>query len=278
MPRARVSDVPAAAGPARGSPLVAALAGFGAGLAGGLFGVGGGIVLVPVLTAFFGLSQHQAHGTSLAAVAATALAGIVVYGLAGHVAWLPAALMAVSGAFTAQLGARLAARTDRNRLSLAFALFILVVGVRILWRAPVTSAEPAIVGGPFAGPVGIAAALAVGGAIGLLAGFMGVGGGVLAVPVLTLLFGMSQQTAQGTSLALILGSAPFGAVEHARLGNVVHRLLPGLMVGALLGTPLASWAAQRLPQATLARGFAIFLIANALRMVWVARAKAAKPA
>ena len=261
---------------ARSGLWVALLAGFGAGLAGGLFGVGGGIVMVPVLTAFFGLTQHQAHGTSLAAVAATALAGIVVYGLSGHVAWLPAALMAVSGAWTARLGARLAARTGRERLTLAFAVFILAVGVRILWRVPVTGANPAFAGGPFSGPVGIAAALAVGAAVGLLAGFMGVGGGIIAVPALTLLFGMSQQTAQGTSLALILGSAPFGAAEHARLGNVVRRLLPGLMVGALLGAPLASYAAQRLPQATLARAFAIFLIANALRMMWEARVRAAR--
>ena len=254
---------------------MAALAGFGAGLAGGLFGVGGGIVMVPVLTAFFGLTQHQAHGTSLAAVAATALAGIVVYGLSGHVAWLPAALMAVSGALTARLGARLAHRTRREQLTLAFAVSILAVGLRILWRAPVPSGTGAFAGGPFSGPLGLAVALAVGAAVGLLAGFMGVGGGIIAVPALTLLFGMSQQTAQGTSLALILGSAPFGAVEHARLGNVEKRLLPGLMLGALLGAPLASWAAQRLPQATLARGFAIFLIANAVRMMWAARAGSA---
>ena len=254
---------------------MAALAGFGAGLAGGLFGVGGGIVMVPVLTAFFGLTQHQAHGTSLAAVAATALAGIVVYGLSGHVAWLPAALMAVSGALTARLGARLAHRTRREQLTLAFAVFVLAVGLRILWRAPVPSGTGAFAGGPFSGPLGVAVALAVGAAVGLLAGFMGVGGGIVAVPALTLLFGMSQQTAQGTSLALILGSAPFGAVEHARLGNVEKRLLPGLMLGALLGAPLASWAAQRLPQATLARGFAIFLIANAVRMMWAARARGA---
>jgi len=50
------------------------------------------------------------------------------------------------------------------------------------------------------------------------------------------------------------------------------------MVGALIGAPLASFAAQKLPQAVLARGFAMFLIANALRMMWAARAKAAKPA
>jgi len=104
---------------------------------------------------------------------------------------------------------------------------------------------------------------------------MGVGGGILAVPALTLLFGMPQQTAQGTSLALILGTAPFGAIEHARLGNVEKRLLPGLMFGALIGASLASYAAQRLPQAALARGFAIFLVANALRMMWAAGRKAA---
>src|SRR5262249_55311170 len=103
-----------------------------------------------------------------------------------------------------------------------------------------------------------------------------VGGGVIAVPALTLLFGMSQQTAQGTSLALILGSAPFGAWEHSRLGNVEKHLLPGLMLGALVGSPLASYVAQRLPQGTLARAFAIFLIANALRMIGAARARAAK--
>ena len=137
---------------ARGGLFVAALAGFGAGLAGGLFGVGGGIVMVPVLTAFFGLTQHQAHGTSLAAVAATALAGIVVYGLAGHVAWLPAALMAVSGAWTARIGARLAHRTAHERLTLAFAVFILAVGVRILWRVPVHAGECGLAGGPFSGP------------------------------------------------------------------------------------------------------------------------------
>ncbi len=97
---------------ARGGWLAAALAGFAAGLAGGLFGVGGGIVLVPILTAFFALSQHQAHGTSLGALAATAVSGVVVYGLAGHVAWLTAALMAVTSVFTARLGGSLSRRSS----------------------------------------------------------------------------------------------------------------------------------------------------------------------
>lgn len=240
------------------------LAGFVAGFAGGLFGVGGGIVLVPVLTSrFFGLTQHQAHGTSLAVIGATAIAGLVVYGLAGNVAWWPALVMSAASVLAARLGARLAARTSRRGLTLAFAAMLLVVAIRILWRTPEGSPEHAVVGW-----LGVVAALGVGGVAGLLAGFMGVGGGAVSVPALTILFGMTQQLAQGTSLALILVTAPFAALEHHRLGNVVPRLLPGLAIGALLGAPLASLLAQRLPQAPLARGFAVFLIANAARMAW----------
>lgn len=245
--------------------VAATLAGLTAGLFGGLFGVGGGIILVPVLTGVFRLSQHQAHGTSLAVVGATAIAGLVVYGIAGNVAWWPALVMSLSSVFAARLGARLAARTSHRTLTLAFAAMLLVIAARILWRAPQGSTEHALVG-----VVGVLAALGVGAVAGLLAGYMGVGGGAIAVPALTLLFGMSQQLAQGTSLALILVTAPFGALEHHRLGNVVPRLLPGLALGALVGAPLAALAAQRLPQAPLARAFAVFLIVNAIRLAWVA--------
>jgi hypothetical protein len=139
-----------------------------------------------------------------------------------------------------------------------------------LWRAPAGSADHALTG-----VVGVLAGLGTGAAVGLLSGYMGVGGGIIAVPALTLLFGMSQQLAQGTSLALILVTAPFGALEHHRLKNVVPSLLPGLALGALVGTPLAALAAQGLPQETLARGFAVFVVANAARMAWVTLRRAA---
>src|ERR1044072_955001 len=96
--------------------LAAALAGFLAGLAGGLFGVGGGIILVPALTAVFAWTQHRARGTSLGANGAAAVAGLVVYGLHGHVAWLAAALMAMASVPAARLGARLAPPPSRHRL------------------------------------------------------------------------------------------------------------------------------------------------------------------
>ena len=237
----------------------AALAGAVAGLAGGLFGVGGGVVLVPILTGSFKLTQHQAHGTSLAAIGATALASVFVYGAHGNVAWSTAALVAIASVFTARYGARWASRISRRTLTRAFAVFLVLVAVRLLWRMPAGSGAALVHGW-----LGLALDLALGGAIGLLAGFMGVGGGLLAVPAFTLLLGMTQTAAQGTSLAVILVTAPAGAIEHARHGNLVGRLIPGLALGAALGGPVAAWFAQSLPHDVLVRAFAAFLLANAI--------------
>jgi hypothetical protein len=241
-----------------GAPARALLAGLVAGAAGGLFGVGGGIILIPFLTGWFRTSQHQAHGTSLAVVGVTALAGLGVYGTHAHVDWRTALVVGLASVFAARLGARLAARTSPRHLTLAFAIFLTLVAVRLLWKAPVATGATA-----HAVPAAIAIDLTVGLAVGLLAGYMGVGGGLLAVPAFTLLLGMPQQVAQGTSLAVILVTAPSGAIEHARHGNMVWRLVPMLALGAAGGGALASWLVQDLPQAMLARAFAVFLLANA---------------
>jgi uncharacterized membrane protein YfcA len=239
----------------------ALLTGVAAGLAGGLFGVGGGIVLVPLLTGALRLTQHQAHGTSLAAIGATAIASLVVYGAHGHVAWGTAVLVGLASALSARYGARLAARTSSRDLRRAFALLLVLVAARLLWR------PPAGAGSPFAGPAAtVGFDLLLGAAVGLLSGFMGVGGGVIAVPAFTLVLGMPQAVAQGTSLAVILVTAPAGALEHHRHGNVCLRLVPWLALGAAVGGPAASWLAQWLSQPTLVRLFALFLLANAAHL------------
>jgi uncharacterized membrane protein YfcA len=237
---------------------LALAAGLAAGVAGGLFGVGGGLVLIPILTGFFQFSQHQAHGTSLAVIGATAVVSVFVYAAHGNVAWWTALFVAIASIFTARVGARMATRLTPHRLAKAFAIFLLLVAIRLLWKAP----EPTV--SVFhSGPAAIWFDLVLGAMVGLVAGFMGVGGGILSVPVFTLGLGMSQQLAQGTSLAVILAAAPAGAIEHARHGNVVKKMVPLLALGALIGGPIAAWSIQDLPQALLARAFALFLLANA---------------
>ena len=246
-------------------------AGIVAGTAGGLFGVGGGLALVPMLTGFFRLSQHEAHGTSLAVIGATALAALAVYGGHANVVWTTAAIVGLGSLVTARLGARWASRISARGLRRAFAVFMGVVALRLLWQAPAVTDQSGLLSA-----TGIAASLLLGLAAGALAGFMGVGGGIIMVPVFTLVFGMSQQAAQGTSLAVILVTAPSAALEHSRHGNVAWRLVPMLALGAALVAPLASWAAQGLPHAWLVRGFAAFLLATGLH-TWTKAARSLAP-
>jgi uncharacterized membrane protein YfcA len=219
-------------------------------------------LLVPILTPFPPGSQHQAHGTSLAVIGLTALAGVAVHsGTATSSGERPRSSR--SPAITARYGARLTTQFSSVGLSRAFALFLVVVAIRLLLKTP----EPTPVSF-HRGWVGVAIDLALGSGVGLVAGFMGVGGGILAVPVFTLALGMTQQAAQGTSLAVILVSGPAGAIEHARHGNVVGTLVPALAIGSLVGAPLSSWVAQLLPHVVLMRSFAIFLLVNAV-LTWL---------
>ena len=251
--------------------LAAVLGGVAAGFAGGLFGVGGGIILVPILVGVFHLTQHQAHGTSLATIGAAAISGVAIYAAFGHVEWRTAAIVALGSLASARYGARLAARTSVTGLKRAFAVLLVVAGVRLLWHTPAAGAPPALSLVPT-----ITIELALGVAIGVLAGYMGVGGGILAVPAFTLLLGMSQQVAQGTSLAVILVSAPASSIEHSKHGNVIWRLVPMLAIGAAIGAPLSSWLAQSLPRERLTQAFAVFLLFNAVH-IWVKAAPRRAP-
>ena len=243
--------------------LAVVLAGTLAGAAGGFFGVGGGLILIPLLTQRFRLSQHQAHGTSLAVIGVTALVSLLVYAAHSNVAWLTAALIAVASIFTARYGARWASRTSARALARGFAVFLVLVAARLLWQIPRDAAMVV-----HHGAQAIIFDVILGLAVGLTSGYMGVGGGILIVPALTLLVGMPQQLAQGTSLAVILVAAPAGAFEHARHKNVVGRLVPGLALGGALGGPLASWLVQGLPRTLLTHAFAVFMLGNAV-LTWV---------
>ncbi len=237
--------------------LVASLAGAGAGFFGGLFGVGGGAILVPLLTQALAFTQHEAHATSLAVTLFTALSAGAVYAAHGNVAWSAGIVIGIGSAIGAPIGARLAHRLSARALLRAFSVFLLVLAARMFW-APAPG--PPLV----EGAARIAVELLLGLGAGVAAGFMGIGGGMVVVPGSVLLLGMSQQLAQGTSLLSILGAAPSGTIAHARRGAVRFAYVPWLAVGAVVAGPAVSWFVQRIPRVTLTRCFAVFLVANAV--------------
>jgi uncharacterized membrane protein YfcA len=114
--------------------VLAAVLGLAAGLLAGMFGVGGGVVFVPVLIAL-GLDHHEAIGTSLLAIIPTVLVGTWSQSRYGNVRWRPALVLGVAAAITAQGGAALAESLSDATLRRLFAVLLVVVAFQIAWRA-----------------------------------------------------------------------------------------------------------------------------------------------
>lgn len=105
-----------------------------AGLLGGLFGIGGGIILVPALTLLLPLKQHTIHGTSLAIVLLISISGTIIYAFQGHLNWELILGIASGSVVGAMIGARLMAKVSSKNLRRGYAILLVVVGLRlIIW-------------------------------------------------------------------------------------------------------------------------------------------------
>jgi uncharacterized membrane protein YfcA len=107
--------------------------GAGAGLLSGLFGIGGGLLMVPALVLLVGLAQHRAHATSLAAIVPIAVIGALVFGRADSVDLIAAAILAAGSLIGVQVGARAMNRLSGERLALVFGGFVIVVALAMLF-------------------------------------------------------------------------------------------------------------------------------------------------
>ncbi|MFZ2087741.1 MAG: sulfite exporter TauE/SafE family protein [Desulfobaccales bacterium] len=231
-----------------------------AGVFGGLVGLGGGVVMIPLMVRFFRFNQHQAHGTSLAALVFTGLTGAATYALKGNVDPLAAGLLAATAILTARFGALYANSLPEWKLKMSFGFFVIFVSLLLLAKplyAQVTL--------PAEGWLRIAILLASGIVSGFFAGLMGVGGGSIMVPAMVLFLGFSQHLAQGSSLLAMVPAGGVGAYTHWRLGNVVTAVIPGLIVGIILGTFGGGTLAQWLSEAALRVIFAAVMIWQGLR-------------
>lgn len=111
---------------------LALLIGFVAGVASGLLGVGGGVVMVPGLVIGLRATQYQAHATSLAAIVPIGLVGFVVFAIHGEVNYALAGLMVLGALVGAPVGARAMSRIPERALAIVFAVVVAVAGARLL--------------------------------------------------------------------------------------------------------------------------------------------------
>jgi uncharacterized membrane protein YfcA len=219
----------------------------------GLLGGGGSTLAVPVLVYVAGLDAHAAVGASLAIVGATALVGGLVHARAGRADLRAAAVFGAAGMAGAPLGAHFTHAVSPRLVLLCFgALMLLTGGVMMRGRTTVVARR---------GKSHAAAVLAVGLAVGLLTGFLGVGGGFLVVPALVVLAGMPIHRAIGSSLFVIAGNSAAGVLVHIRQGEMPLGLTAAFTAAAIGGAVVGVRVSSGVDPARLRRAFAVFVAA-----------------
>jgi uncharacterized protein len=230
--------------------LISLAIGFAAGLFGGLIGLGGGIIMIPLMISVLKLSQHQAHGTSLVALIFTGMAGALIYGLEGHIDFLAAGSLAVTAIVTARAGANYAHALPGWKLRRAFGAFLIFCAALLVIKPYLHG-----IGGNHPVYANTIIFLMTGTLTGFLSGMMGVGGGTIMVPAMVLLTGFGQHMAQGTSLLVMVPLGTAGALAHHQLGNVAKGFIPGLIPGIVLGAVLGGHVANFIPDMPLRLAF-----------------------
>lgn len=256
-----------------------------AGLVAGLFGLGGGAVVVPVLILAFhwqGVAPevltHMAIGTSLATIVVTSSSAIRTHQRRGAIGW-PLVGRLVPGVLVGTaLGGLLAARAGGESLQFWFGAFLVLVAFQMAFGVRVR---------PRPGPApGRAVQVGAGGVIGFASGVFGIGGGSLTVPWL-LWCGQPTVNAVASSAALGLPIAVSGALTYAVVAgsadlppwSLGYVYLPALLGIVIASTPCARWGAQlahRLPELVLRRAFALvslvigiqFMVRNLAGLGW----------
>lgn len=235
--------------------------GFVAGVLGGLVGVGGGVIMIPLMTEVLGFRQQEAHGTSLVAIVFTALAGSFVYYLYGSSDIPTAALLAAAALCTVRLGAKQCSILPEWKLKRYFGCFLLFIALLLLLKPFLPHGG----GGASPGWIhwGILAVLAL--LTGYISGMMGVGGGMIMVPALVLFVGIGQVTAQGISLLSMIPISMMGTWAHWKLGHIRTSILPGLIAGVVAGAYAGGSFAHSIPETELRFVFIALMVYTASR-------------
>ncbi|MCG7844833.1 MAG: sulfite exporter TauE/SafE family protein [Methanomassiliicoccales archaeon] len=243
------------------------ITGLGVGLASGMLGVGGCFIMIPVqywaLTSM-GLDSKLAilvaFGTNLLVVLPTALSGAYRHSKKKAVLWRPAMVMGISGGMTSILGVYVATQLSGNMLTVIFGLVIIASAVRMLTAKPPKNEENP--------PENDLPYVLAGLPLGFLCGLIGIGGGVLMIPVMVVGLRFSMHKAVGTSTALMAFIAFFAAICYIAYGWNVSGL-PDHSIGYVNLLQFILLAATSVPMAQAGAHLAHKIPAKQLKYVFI---------
>ena len=288
-----LSDIPAYLS---GPVLLGALAGMGlvVGALTGLFGVGGAFVIVPLLNVLLGIPYTLAAGCSMCFTIGTSASGWSRHQSLGHVATKTMIILGGAGVCGAVLGADLhvhlksalsaspaqgSGQAFTLTMHLLFILTLLIAGWLVLRWSPHETPGPSLLQRLPLGPrieiqranlrgISLPGLCAVGLGIGIFGGLLGIGGGVLLMPVMLLVVGVGIHQAVGTSLGVVLFVSVAGAAIYGADGEVNLWIVMALLVGSTLGVQIGAWLCHRLHARHIQRYFSLFILLVVLVIAW----------
>lgn len=231
------------------------------GAAGGVFGIGGGLIAIPMLAIVFGLDQQHAQGTALVMGAPNTLVGLWRYAQHEHFDRRGATLLGIAGGPGTFAGAYFAVHFAGHNLRPAFGVFLVVLAVFLTVRTLRASPAPAerVVRHPaWIALLGLVA--------GTLSGVFSSGGAAFAVPFLSTYFGYAQATAQGMALGLVAPGSVIAMITYGFAGAIDWPIAIPLALGGTLFIKQGVGLAHRLPERTLRLLFGGLLVVSAIAL------------
>ncbi len=240
-----------------------------------LTGIGGGIFIVPVLSLLYGFAPANAAGTSLTVIIFTAVAATVNYSRQRRIFWRTGLTLAVTTAPGAYIGAWLTTQLTEDTLGLIFGFFLIAVAIYVILgfndrgRSKSDRDEPSAESDSAMISSGriilIGAGLSFFG--GLASGLLGIGGGLLVVPIMAFIMGMSMHFATATSMFTMIFTSLSGVVQHYQANHINFETALLLALGAVLGAQVGAYASKRVSSKNLRRIFGVVLIISGINMI-----------
>ncbi len=238
------------------------------GMFGTIIGVGGGFIIVPLLTIAYSLSPQQAVGVSMCIVALNAVSGTIAYAKQKRIDYHTGILFALSTLPGSFLGAYLLQKISKPVFDVGFGIFLICLAVYMFIRPTLKSSaeifDPATFQPPqFNKPLGMFISFLVG----FVASMAGIGGGVVHVPAMIYLFHFPPLIAIPTSHFILAISATFAAGSHALIGEVEWSFVPFLGAGAIIGAQLGGKLSHKIKSLWIMRGLLVAIVLVAIRLI-----------
>jgi uncharacterized protein len=232
------------------------LIGASLGFFGGLFGIGGGIIAVPLLAIGFGMDQALAQGTALVLMVPNLLIGWWRYSKRHPVKLQAVLAISISATLTTWGIAHLATKLDPHLLRWAFSAFLCILAIRMFSTSKTLATNEER-------PLDVRFLPLIGAVGGSSMGLLGIGGGLVASPLISGWLGQRQTTAQGLALALVAPSSVVALATYAQAARVDWALGLPMAVGGLFTVSAGVALAHRLPERKMRVAFSVILLATA---------------